>query len=374
MKILIINSRLYPDDISGPQRVSYEFISYLDRQIGTEVHVLSERGSADYSKHYSTARLHLIEPVNGGGFWAFCLYQWRFLQAFRSIQSDFDIIHFQNFPGGKLFLTAYAAKKRCKRLLLTVHDWPLLELKYKRGLFQRLQHFVHWVLSRWALRFFEAFLVFSKFNQKRLRELVAQPIICLPLGLDDSYIRRLRRVRARSNKTVLYFGVLEEKKGVLCLIEAFSRLARDSGWRLILAGNGSQRSRLDAYVSQHQLSDRVQFLGYVSEREKLRLMDSCGVVVFPSEYEGFGIAILEALLAGKKVLTSDVGGQTEFVQDFSNLYLFKSKNALDLAAKLREIVSKKTCGLPDRVIDKYSQSSALKRIVKRLYYENSTGQ
>ena len=83
---------------------------------------------------------------------------------------------------------------------------------------------------------------------------------------------------------------------------------------LVLAGEGGQLEAAKALVAQHQLQDRVRFLGRISQAEKLAWMANATAVVYPPFDEDYGYVTLEAMLAQKPVLTcSDSGGPLEFV-------------------------------------------------------------
>lgn len=84
----------------------------------------------------------------------------------------------------------------------------------------------------------------------------------------------------------------------------------------ILAGGGSQRAQLEHLAEQLDLGDRVRFLGPVSRAEMLTLYARATAVFFGPLDEDFGYVTLEAMLAGKPVITcTDSGGPLEFVVD-----------------------------------------------------------
>ena len=106
---------------------------------------------------------------------------------------------------------------------------------------------------------------------------------------------------------VLYLSRLHPKKGLELLIEAAARL-RDDGLalNLLIAGTGEPQyeQRLRQLVRQHQLSDRVAFLGFVSGREKVSLYQGADVFVLPTSQENWGFVLLESLAAATPVVTT----------------------------------------------------------------------
>jgi len=105
-------------------------------------------------------------------------------------------------------------------------------------------------------------------------------------------------------------------KGLDVAIEACHLLGQSHPDRplfLIVAGEGPERPALEALVGRLGLRDRVRFLGLV--RAPSRCYQALDVYVMPSRSEALGIALLEAMGAGCRVIGSDVGGIREILKD-----------------------------------------------------------
>jgi phosphatidyl-myo-inositol alpha-mannosyltransferase len=103
---------------------------------------------------------------------------------------------------------------------------------------------------------------------------------------------------------IVFLGRLAKRKGCRQLIEAFELLShRLPEARLVVAGDGSHRRPLEKLVEGLRISDKVDFLGYISEESKPELLASADVACFPSLYgESFGIVLVEAMSAGAGVV------------------------------------------------------------------------
>lgn len=108
----------------------------------------------------------------------------------------------------------------------------------------------------------------------------------------------------------VFIGRLVGTKGLDVLLEA---LALAPKVRVTLIGKGPERGNLEARARRLGVEERVRFAGFISEEEKARLTASARFVVHPSRWEGFGHALTEAMLLGKPVLATDVGGVAEAV-------------------------------------------------------------
>jgi glycosyltransferase involved in cell wall biosynthesis len=88
-------------------------------------------------------------------------------------------------------------------------------------------------------------------------------------------------------------------------------------FRLVIAGDGSERGRLEALARRTEAD--VTFAGRVPDEELLTLYATCGAVLFPPVDEDYGYIALEAFLSKKPVVTcADSGGPLEFVIDGEN--------------------------------------------------------
>jgi glycosyltransferase involved in cell wall biosynthesis len=117
---------------------------------------------------------------------------------------------------------------------------------------------------------------------------------------------------------VLFVGRLASNKGLLDLAEAFATLARsDRSSQLVVVGeDGGQRAPLEARLQELGVSDRAHLLGYLPDEPALSAAyREARLTALPSEYEAFGLVLLESLAAGTPVVATRVGGIPEFVED-----------------------------------------------------------
>src|SRR5690606_2336641 len=119
------------------------------------------------------------------------------------------------------------------------------------------------------------------------------------------------------------------------LLKAFAELAeRDPRVKLVIAGDGSERDRLEDWVYQNEVP-RVQFLGPVSEKKKIELLRKAAVYCSPAIYgESFGIVLLEAMAAGTPTVAGDNPGYTCVMVDRGLLSLVNPKDSGDFARRL----------------------------------------
>lgn len=115
-----------------------------------------------------------------------------------------------------------------------------------------------------------------------------------------------------------YVGRFVTEKGIPILLEAAVRL-RNSGapdFELRLIGDGPERPRLHALISEKLLEDRVHITGYLGGDELAKALEAVHAVVMPSVCEETaGLAAIEQMMRGRLVIASRIGGLGEVVAD-----------------------------------------------------------
>lgn len=130
---------------------------------------------------------------------------------------------------------------------------------------------------------------------------------------------RLQAFRTRHDlpeRFVLSVGTLEPRKNLTGLLDAYSRVARESNVPLIVGGGkGWLYDAVFQRLEALGLRDRVHFAGYLEEEELPLWYAAATLFVFPSIYEGFGMPPLEAMSCGTPVVTSNSSSLPEVVGD-----------------------------------------------------------
>jgi glycosyltransferase involved in cell wall biosynthesis len=141
-----------------------------------------------------------------------------------------------------------------------------------------------------------------------------------------------------------YLGRLKKYKGVDLVIRAFAALGREDA-TLDIAGAGDSRASLEALARSLDLGSRVRFLGFISEADKLALLQRSWALALASPKEGWGLTNVEAEACATPVVASNSPGIRESVQDGVSGFLVPhgDVSAMALAfrrlAESRELVS-----------------------------------
>lgn len=117
-----------------------------------------------------------------------------------------------------------------------------------------------------------------------------------------------------------FVGRLEPVKNLGSLLSAFAEEKWHSrSWTLTVYGSGPDRNMLEQLVKQLSLEQRVQFAGYVNDLAAV--WANHHVLLMPSRFEGVPLAMIEAMLCGRPVLATNVGGIADWLEEGRNGFL-----------------------------------------------------
>lgn len=155
-------------------------------------------------------------------------------------------------------------------------------------------------------------------------------------GIDIATYRRAGVVR-ETTPTIFFCGRHEPRKGLEPLVDAFAKLP--AHFRLWVASDGPRIGELRERARRDSsLRDRIEWLGQISEPEKLDRLARCSVFCAPSLHgESFGLVLLEAMAARTPVVATDIDGYRNVVTHDVNGLLVAPGDSDALAEALRQL-------------------------------------
>lgn len=166
--------------------------------------------------------------------------------------------------------------------------------------------------------------------------------VVIPPAIDvpaDQHCLRGEHIAEHSPKKILALGRLSKEKGFDRAIEAFAQIAADSpDWVLSIAGDGAEKERLMQRTAALGISDRVEFVGWIKEiTPYFRQGD---IFVLPSHYEGFPVALLEAMAHGLACVAFDCpSGPSDIIVHERNGLLVPRDDVDSLAHSLSRLIA-----------------------------------
>jgi len=162
-------------------------------------------------------------------------------------------------------------------------------------------------------------------------------VLPIRISVRDTEVQKIENFFPQFNFKILLASRLEKEKRITDAIDAFINVrAQFPKAGLLIAGSGSQESFLKQYVQKHNLVDSVVFLGWVSDVASY--IASADVFLSTSEYEGYGMSLVEAGLYGTPVVSTHVGVAGEILVDEVNSSVCPVGGLLCLTRKLSELI------------------------------------
>ena len=167
------------------------------------------------------------------------------------------------------------------------------------------------------------------FNEGRLE--------LIPHGIDmTTYSSGLLSVSQTGRLRILIHGRIDRNKGIFWVPEILAELSRHSdAWDCTISGDGPDLAELKRRIGRAGFSDRVQFVGWTPSEEVPRLMSRHDIFLFPTKFEGYPIALIEAMAGGCAPIASLLPGVTDWIiQNGVNGLLFSIGNVRQAAQHL----------------------------------------
>ncbi len=251
---------------------------------------------------------HLVRHIS---LWHDVLALWEIRQLY--IQTSPDIVHLNSTKAGILGSIAaqLLSKKRRPRIFYTVHGWIFMESlpQWKKNLYL--------FLEQWTARYKDCIITTSPQEQHIAHTTVGilpSQCITIPIGIDQIMFKEKTVAQnilgIPTTYEQQYIGCIANHyptKGIQTLLEAIYKSKElQQRTHLFLIGDGPEKEALMSYVTKHNLSSCVTFLGSVTNAAMY--IQAFDLMVLPSHKEGLPYALLEIQQSGIPVIATTVGG------------------------------------------------------------------
>jgi glycosyltransferase involved in cell wall biosynthesis len=221
------------------------------------------------------------------------------------LQSDLVISFNGGYPASEASLAAVIAA-RLHRLpaILIIMSTPKPRRKLLIG--------YGWLLDHLVFASVKVVVINSKAQSLMLAQLRGMPLERIRILYNGIHDITRQHMLPPMKKTSIILGVacrLDKMKGLDHLIRAMALLP---AWiSLHIVGDGEFREELEQLSREQSTAERIIFFGYKQDRDIIHLIDTFDVYVFPSLWEGLPYSLLEAMRAGLPIISTNVGGIPE---------------------------------------------------------------
>ncbi len=195
------------------------------------------------------------------------------------------------------------------KTVVTIHD-----LIYEKNpeLFPLIDGWFYKIKYKSACERADAIIAISQSTAKDIEEVykIKNKVKCLYQTCSEVF--QTTPIIDSPKKHFLYVGSINERKGLLKIVQAYGLLEEKYQLPFVVIGEGGDyKTQVLAEIKTFGLSDKFIFKGNVNNDELVNYYDESLCLVLPSLYEGFGIPIIESLFRHRPVITSNVSSLPE---------------------------------------------------------------
>ncbi len=257
-----------------------------------------------------------------------------------------DVVHVHTFGTHQVTVARRHHRRYGTPYVLTAHFHPITSI-YGGWTRHRLRGFYDRFLARGAVRHAARIVVQTREEERLLRSVVPElpPVVRIPPGPTEaeplpagapSFATRF----GVSGPFVLFVGRLAPNKGLSVLADAFAalRAAAPDAELVVIGGDGGAGSAFERRLTERGVRSAAHLLGHIPDDRYVAAAErEARILVLPSEYEAFGLVLLDALAHGTPVVASRVGGIPELVEDGRAGLLVPPNDAAALADALKRL-------------------------------------
>lgn len=163
-------------------------------------------------------------------------------------------------------------------------------------------------------------------------------VINNPIPLDLDKIRKKEQSSFSNYVNILFLGFLIKTKGIYDLVEIAEKLRETNlEHKIIVGGKGEEEKRFLKSIIDKNL-DNIEYLGWVSGKDKLDLFSNSDIFLLPSYKEGMPMVILEAMCFSLPIISTKIAGIPEIVDDGKNGYLLAPGDIEGFVKKIKSLI------------------------------------
>ena len=236
-------------------------------------------------------------------------------------------------------LAARKARKKGTKVIYMVHGFHF----YKRA--PLLNWLIYYPVEKFASRFCDEIVVINHDDYFQAKKFHVKSVKYIHgIGVDISRLKQKENaVKVKDElglsdkeKLIISVGELNENKNHQIIIKALAKL-KNPNIHYIICGKGDNYQKLKDMVSSLQLVNNVHFLGY--RKDVVNLCKQSDIFVFPSLREGLGLAPLEAMYCGLPLITSNIRGPRDFMENGKTGYLCQVDSEDEYAMAIESLIN-----------------------------------
>jgi len=331
MKVALVTKYFYPHSTGAAVYCHGLAKSLVER--GHEVSVLFLKGNGDQKNLFRTLKFtNFSTPF---GHWPMGIFV-------HLLKERYDIVHVHSVWEHVPITLAAAYLKRYPTILHPHGSWQFLDITSGKMKLLRCA----WRLGAKCCR---RVITLNDHESKLYATwgIDRSKLIKIPNAVNiDSFSKSsrpvmLKRLLKTDGPVVLFIGAMEKNKGIFTIIDSIPDVLKEiSGTTFVFVGKG-ERHLFQKYAKRRGIDKACHFLGAYPNEKLPELYESADIFIAPSEFEAFGIVLIEAMACARPVISTRVAGPKEITTDGETGFLIEPGHHLQLAEKIRFLLQNK---------------------------------
>lgn len=337
MNILFINRLFYPS-AGGVEKVAYEYAKRMAKH-GHCVNVLTCRKNYINGQRYKDKEtmegfnVYRVPTIGNKSVSVNIGSLFLILKLFNKA----DIVHIQEYRF--LFFFSLLYKIFSKKIFVFQPQGMFFHTKKKVA----LKDFLYDKVFLSLFTVFDAVIGVNKHEYARLKNSKIQrlnkKVHLVKLGVSYSFFARGEKKNITDN-TLLYLGRISQNKGLDMLFNVLSEIAGlDYKLRIIGEGEESCIGNLKVLASNLKISDKITWLGRLSDENVFGELTEAKFLLIPSKYEGFGLVLLEAMASRTVAIVNKIDVFCDIIENSINGFILDFTETKKSAMELERIVN-----------------------------------
>ncbi|MEK6834686.1 MAG: glycosyltransferase family 4 protein [Nanoarchaeota archaeon] len=281
------------------------------------------------------------------------LFRYRYYLSFTPgllfgiLKTKLDILHIHSF--GFLWHDKIIILKKLlnKTKIINTPHGPFMVLKYYNFYQKTFKSLISNLERLFVSKFYDAVIQVNPEQYKWLTNynIKKERIYFVPNGIPESSFNKFdtknfkKKYNLKNKFIISYLGRIQNYKGLDQVIKVIPNLNKNVIF-LVMGKDAGDLNRLKNLVNKLNIQDKVIFTGEVSNEDALAGLSLSKVFVLPSEWEAFGISILQAMAQGNAVISTRTEGG-RFLVEKENGFLYNYNDLKDLENKLKVLIADK---------------------------------
>jgi len=349
----------FPPYAGGIGQSAFRLGEILSREHQVTTFTLKPNNEKKPQKPEAKQKIIFLQPYLRSGHGALPIFL-----PFRLLSYDLLYLHYPFFGVDALILWLSYFKKKQKLVVHYHMDTPSLP-GIKKFLSWPSRHLLKLIMKKAEKIIIASQDYAENGSLAAISKLYPEKIKIIPFGVETEIFRPkiktgqnvmadkaaalvnfvTRRFIKRGGHTLLFVGGLDKAhyfKGLSLLLQAIKII--NAPLSLNIIGGGDLRAQYENEAKSLGISNKVNFLGKVSEEDLIKQYQSADILILPSinKHEAFGLVLIEAMACGLPVIASNLPGVRSVFKDGQQGYLCEPGNFKDLAEKINVIIKDET--------------------------------